>query len=291
MSTLDAFDYSWSRPDPPTMAAAGIKAVGRYLWDGGKGVTVAEIKALWAAGIGVWLGYEANSGNHLLGAAQGTRDGVDARRLLAELSEIIPAGAPIYFACDQQVSDSMLQVVLAYLNAAKAQSPGASCYAQASVVDAWGPAWQTLAWSGGRVSANAVIYQWQIDQGFHGSSVDYNQIMNPAGAGIFWPPGHTPEGGGTVITPPVTPSLPTPIEDDMPSYFVPGKIANGQPSGHNWIVAPGLASRTVAVDAGNWQTIANDPARTDVVNADMTYAQLVAIPDVSTSSNGHQGAT
>lgn len=196
----DAFDYSWARPNPTAMAGAGIKAVGRYLWRGGKGVTVAEIQADWAAGVGVWLGYEADNGNHLKGAAQGTIDGRDAAQLLAQLAPVVPADARVYFACDQQVRDDQVQTVIAYLNAARAQCPGASCYAQRSVVDTWErPAWQTVAWSNG-VSANAVIYQSAINLTFNGSSVDDDWIAHPADAGILWPAGHTPLGGGTLDT-------------------------------------------------------------------------------------------
>jgi Domain of unknown function (DUF1906) len=283
MPTLDSFDYSWARPDPAQIAAAGIKAVGRYIWDGGKGTSVGEIKALWASGVGVWLGYEANSGNHLLGAAQGTKDAQDARRLLAELSEIVPYGVPIYFACDQQVSPAQMPTVLAYLNAAAAVYPAASCYAQQSVCDAWGkPSWQTTAWSPG-VSAHAAIYQWAIEQDFHGSAVDYNELTNMAQAGVLWPPGHTPQDGGSVITEPTDPTDPTdpsPQEDDMPNLLVAGKLANGQPSGHYWIVNADLSERVVVVDIANFQALAAQP-NPRYINAAMSYEQLQAIPDVT----------
>lgn len=203
MSTLDGFDYSFARPSPPQMAAAGIKAVGRYLWPssvGDKGVSVQEIQALWATGVGVWLGYEASSGNHLKGAAQGTIDGRAAQDLLNRLAPVVPSNWPVYFACDQEVRDDQVPIVIAYLNAAKAECPGASCYAQQSVVDTWERwSWQTTAWSPG-VSVHAAIYQYEINQTFNGSAVDYNQILSQASAGILWPPGHTPQGGGTPIT-------------------------------------------------------------------------------------------
>lgn len=97
----------------------------------------------------------------------------------------------------------------------------------------------------------------------------------------------TAQGGGTVITP----THPTPQgEEEMPSYLVQGKTSGaGSPdSGHYWIVAPGLVSRTYCADVPNFQALANTPG-SGVVNASMTYAQLASIPDVTVRPAG--GAT
>lgn len=199
MTELDDFDYSWARPDPKAMAAAGITCVNRYLWSGGKGVTAAEIAALHTAGIGVILGYEADQGNHLKGAGQGAVDGAAARSFADALG--VPASLPIYFACDQEVSDAQMPTVMAYLHAADSAAHPARPYSQKSVGDAFGkPFWQTLAWSNGR-SNLAVIYQYAINQTFNGSAVDYNDILDESQLGAWWPDGHLPAGGGTAIRP------------------------------------------------------------------------------------------
>lgn len=206
MSVLDELDYSWARPDPAAIAAAGIKVVNRYLWKGGKGITKAELEDLLGDGLGVALGYEGDQGDHLLGAAKGYENGARARDLMDALPHT--AGLPIYYACDQQViGDEEMQATLAYLRAADSPEHPARCYAQKSVCDAFArPAWQTLAWSDGLVSLHAVMYQWAINQTFAGSAVDYDQVLDIDQIGAAWPPGHVPLGsgtpiGGTAITP------------------------------------------------------------------------------------------
>lgn len=186
--TLDALDYSWARPDPQQMAAAGIKVVARYLFGDGKGLTDAERRGLHSAGLGVVLNYEASRGNHLLGATQGQIDGAAARGYATELG--VPSGVPIYFSCDLEVSAGQMPTVLAYLRAADSAAHPSRAYGQAAVCDAYGrPAWQTIAWSYGRMSRNAVLYQYLIEQDFHGSAVDYDTILNLDDLGAWWPEG------------------------------------------------------------------------------------------------------
>lgn len=186
--TLDAFDYSWARPSPQQMAAAGIKVVMRYLYGPGKGIDRAELRALHDAGIGVGLNYEASAGNHLLGAAQGRVDGERARAFAAALGA--PAGLPIYYSCDAEVRQEQMPTVLRYLHAADSEEHPARCYAQASVCDSFKrPAWQTVAWSYGRMSQHAVLYQYAINQDFHGSAVDYNRIIDIDNLEPWWPEG------------------------------------------------------------------------------------------------------
>lgn len=184
----DAFDYSWARPSPPDMAAAGVKVAMRYLYSAGKGVDAAEVRALHAAGIGVGLNYEAQSGNHLLGARQGAVDSDAARAYAGRLGA--PAGVPIYYSCDAEVTPATMPRVLDYLRAADHRDHPARCYAQASVCTAFGrPAWQTIAWSYGDMSPRAVLYQYAINQDFRGSAVDYNRIIDIDRLEPWWPAG------------------------------------------------------------------------------------------------------
>lgn len=170
------------------MAGAGIKVVARYLFGPGKGIDAGEVRALHAAGIGVGLNYEGQSGNHLKGAQQGAIDGEAARQYASNLGA--PIGTPIYYSCDQQVSDSQMPQVMAYLHAADSGPHPSRCYAQYSVVERFGrPAWQTIAWSSGLVSKHAVLYQYEINQDFHGSAVDYNRILDIDQLGAWWPEG------------------------------------------------------------------------------------------------------
>lgn len=188
MTTLDAFDYSFDRPDPHQMAASGIKVVARYLFGPGKGLDAAEVKALHAAGIGIVLNYEGQSGNHLKGAQQGAADGQAARSYAKQLGA--PDGLPIYFSCDQQVFASTMPAVMAYLHAADSGPHPSRAYGQYSVLERFGrPGWQTIAWSSGLISKHAVLYQYEIEQDFHGSAVDYDQIIDIDQLGAWWPEG------------------------------------------------------------------------------------------------------
>lgn len=192
MTVLDGFDYSYARPSPQQMADAGIKAAFRYLYDSPKGITDAERRALHAAGVAVGFGYEANRGNHLLGAPQGAIDGADARRLARALG--VPVGTPIYFACDLDVTPAQEPTVMAYLHACDDADYPARAYGEFEVIERFGrPGWQTIAWSGGLVSDHAVIYQWAIEQDFHGSAVDFNTIRDINDLGAWWPEGMGPD--------------------------------------------------------------------------------------------------
>lgn len=199
---LEVDDYSWARPNPTALAASGIKGVCRYLWRGGKGITRTEMQDILGAGMFLVLGFEANKGDHLLGAPKGVEDGKMARDLMDELGPET-AGLPIYYACDEQVIGQQAHdITVSYLTAADSASHASRCYAQFSVGEAYGrPFWQTVAWSNRLISALAVLYQWAIEQQFQGSAVDYNDLRDAVNLGAVWPAGHTPQGSGTVIRP------------------------------------------------------------------------------------------
>lgn len=187
-----ALDYSWGRPSPSAMAAYGIKAVCRYLTGAGKAVSKAEIQALHAAGIGVVLNFEQAAGDAKGGASRGKAAGAIARATAKALGA--PKGTPIYYSVDFDVTTEM-SAVLAYLRAADSADYPARAYGEASVLDAFGrPGWQSAAWSYGKLSKHAVLYQYQNDQWFDGSQVDYNQIINTAQLGAWWPSGLSPLG-------------------------------------------------------------------------------------------------
>jgi hypothetical protein len=197
--TLEAIDYSYARPDPKLLAREGIKVVARYLFDSSKGLTDSERKALHAEGIAVVLNFEANSGDALLGASAGKSAGQNARSLAKQLGA--PKGTPIYYSVDQQIlSDAQMSAVLAYLEAADHSDYPSRVYGQASVVDAWyrktkRPGWQTIAWSNGRISDHACFYQYEINQTWHGSAVDFDEIRKLDKLGAWSPEGHQPADG------------------------------------------------------------------------------------------------
>lgn len=225
MPALSALDYSFGRPSIPAMKAAGIKVVCRYLTGAGKALTRAEAVELDEAGIAILLNFEANAGDALAGASKGASNGAIAREAAANLG--VPAGFPIYFSVDQDILSGQLPIVTEYLHAADNAAHQSRCYGEYDVVNAFGrPAWQTVAWSGGKLSKLAVIYQYEINQTLGGAAVDHNQIINLAGIGAWRPSAQSP-------TKPVT------TEDDM--AVKPYIGADGD--GNYWVIAADLSTR------------------------------------------------
>lgn len=148
------FDYSWSRPDPAQLRAAGAQFVCRYLSnDPGKNLTASEVKALVGAGIAVVCNWEstatrANDGGFTGGAA-------DAAAALAQARACgIPDDRPIYFSVDQDTTVG--PKITAYFQGIASIIPRSriGVYGGYQVVKgcldaklaSW--AWQTYAWSG-----------------------------------------------------------------------------------------------------------------------------------------------
>lgn len=112
MAELGA-DYSWARPGGAAFAAAGVKAVGRYLASDGRGITAAEYQDLKAHGIGVWLVREGAASGMLGGFAQGVADAKIAAAQIAAVG--LPADSLVYAAADWDVSTAQFPVCDAYL--------------------------------------------------------------------------------------------------------------------------------------------------------------------------------
>lgn len=90
------------------IAVAGFVSVGRYL----KSLTRAEVDALHAAEIGLWLIFETTATRALGGAAAGESDGVKAASQAKALGA--PPGTVIYWTVDTDVLPTQLPAVGAY---------------------------------------------------------------------------------------------------------------------------------------------------------------------------------
>jgi hypothetical protein len=86
------------------LAAAGVKAVGRYLAEDGRGITAAEYQDLQAHGIRVWLVREGAASGMLGGFAQGVSDAQLAQAQIAAAG--LPADSLVHAAADWDVQDS-----------------------------------------------------------------------------------------------------------------------------------------------------------------------------------------
>jgi hypothetical protein len=188
-------DYSFARPEPAAIHAAGYRFAGRYLDPGSKGITRTEADRLAAAGIWVIVTYETTAEWMLGGYSAGQAAARTAQALGRAAG--MPAGRPVYFAADFDATASQVPAVLACLDgcASVLGRGAAGVYGGLAVVRAalnagtvW--AWQTLAWSGGQWDPRARVRQVRVNTLLSGSAVDVNEAMT-ADYGQ-WQPGKVP---------------------------------------------------------------------------------------------------
>jgi Domain of unknown function (DUF1906)/N-acetylmuramoyl-L-alanine amidase len=170
-------DYSYARPSPVALRAAGYTGVVRYLsHTSAKAISAAELVALHAAGLSVALVWQDSATVALKGATQGAADG-EAANVMADALGWGPS-RPIYFAVDFDVVASQLPAVLAYLRGAATGRP-VGVYGSAWLLDRVGSAaryfWQPQAWSLGKVSPMAMLLQHTGDQRI--PETDHNDVL------------------------------------------------------------------------------------------------------------------
>ncbi|GED34916.1 hypothetical protein BCE02nite_60570 [Brevibacillus centrosporus] len=172
------------------MAAAGYKFVARYMvperlaW---KRLTKAEAGLITAAGMKVVSVFETTANRPAGGAAAGLEDGVEAYKEAQLIGQ--PIGSAIYFAVDFDTKATDYTAIEAYLRAAATKIPGyeIGVYAEYDVIEEMakrGAAqhfWQTYAWSGGKKSPRANIYQYKNGQTIAGHTVDFNESYGGEG--------------------------------------------------------------------------------------------------------------
>jgi len=184
--SLEGVDYAWGRPGGAALVAAGKHFAMRYVpypGNGGKGLTTAELGDLQSHGLAVGLVFESVKGRALGGRAAGIADATMTAAAVTSLG--FPADRPVYFAVDFDASAAQQASIDAYLRGA-ASVLGASrigVYGGLDVVNRCaenGSAkwfWQTYAWSGGRQSAHAHLYQYHNGQTINGAAVDFDRAL------------------------------------------------------------------------------------------------------------------
>ncbi|MFE9578619.1 glycoside hydrolase domain-containing protein [Nocardia sp. NPDC006044] len=179
-------DYAAARPGGAAIRAAGFDFVVRYLSDGGvslpgKLLTPAEADDLRANGVSIAANWETTATRMLDGYGAGV---VDAR---AGLAQVLRCGGrpdrPIYFSADFDVTPQDQQRINAYLDGAATVLGRANVgiyggyWPVSRALDAgsasW--AWQTDAWSGGRVEARRNLHQTLRQQVVGGVVCDVNE--------------------------------------------------------------------------------------------------------------------
>lgn len=168
-------DYSFSRPSPAALRAAGYTFAVRYLTGSGKALTTSELDGLHAAGLTVAFISESSGQETLGGAAAGAQAGAVANAAMDALG--VPHDRPIYYTVDydDRGHPGCLPLIASFLEAAQHGRREARAYGSVRVIDYLRqPGYQTAAWSGNAVSAHAAIYQHQFMVNFQGSMVDVN---------------------------------------------------------------------------------------------------------------------
>jgi LysM repeat protein len=178
-------DYSFARPNLAVAKRAGAVGVIRYVCPvnnltAGKILDLPELAAIEAAGLDYSIGFEWYAERALEGYAAGLADGRTTLHMAQHLG--YAHGASVYPAHDTGARDD--PQVAEYLRGFAAGLGGyyvLGIYSGIDTVDAMlggrhaVKGWQTGAWSGGRVSSRAVLFQ-NLQQWFHGAA-DVNVVL------------------------------------------------------------------------------------------------------------------
>lgn len=192
-------DYSFGRPGGAAIAAAGCAFALRYVpypGNGGKGITREEMADLQSHGIAIGLVFESTAGRALDGAAAGVQDALVCVTSMSALGW--PSDRPFYFAVDFDATARQLDAIDVYLAGAITVlgADRVGVYGSYAVVEhclqsgsaSW--LWQTYAWSHGRRSPAAHLYQYLNGQTLNGAAVDLDEALD--GDVGLWP--HEEEG-------------------------------------------------------------------------------------------------
>jgi hypothetical protein len=176
-------DYSWARPSPSGLHAAGYTFAVRYLsFDTtGKNLTASEARALQAAGVDLVSNWESGASDALKGRARGTSDAQEALRQAT--ADGMPAGRPIYFSIDFDAQPSQQAVINDYFDgvASVLGRDRTGAYGGIGPIqrlfDAGkiGFGWQTFAWSAGRWEPRAQLRQVRNGVTIAGGDCDIDQ--------------------------------------------------------------------------------------------------------------------
>lgn len=169
-------DYSWARPDPGVIAAAGYEGAIRYLAtddraNAGKILRADERDRLFAAGLRVGLVWETTANRAAAGFDAGALDADAANAMADRLGW--PESRPIYYAVDFDADWGQVQPYFAGVMSRRRRPVGVygsyRIIEGAAGVTSW--LWQCAAWSGNgpgsggvsvdgrRLSRHACLYQ------------------------------------------------------------------------------------------------------------------------------------
>lgn len=185
-----------------SLKAAGVEAVGRYIgaassW---KTVKAAEYETIEKAGLKFVPIYETNpTYAGYFSYDRGVNDSQAAEKAARALG--IPSGLPIFFTVDYDMTAVAFPKLREYLTAIKETltSYKLGLYGSYSVIEFAESTglvshfFQTYAWSRGKVSSHAHLYQYKNGQSLAGITVDFDEIKKS-----IWPAAAKKEKDATV---------------------------------------------------------------------------------------------
>jgi hypothetical protein len=181
-ATTRGIDYSYGRPRPSAIDAAGYTFVCRYVsHNPSKNLTRSEADALRAAGLDIVCNWENSPSEALEGRALGAANATEAHRQAVACG--MPASRPIYFSVDFDASSGQQSAINAYFDgiASVLGRARTGAYGGYGVIDrlfdagkiTWG--WQTYAWSGGSWDSRAQLRQVQNNLTLDGAAIDRDE--------------------------------------------------------------------------------------------------------------------
>jgi Domain of unknown function (DUF1906) len=186
MPEIGGCDFAWTKPDPAATKAAGYSFVVGYLSnDPVKNLSAHHIAAYLDADLEVGLVWETTANRVLDGAPAGTADGVRASQQAAAIH--YPVECVIFFAVDFDAQPAAFPTIEAYAHAFNIATPhpvgiyGSHAIIERFVTPGQQPVqygWQTAAWSRGRLSGKAHLYQrathtnWPLIHGVPANAFD-----------------------------------------------------------------------------------------------------------------------
>lgn len=240
MAETRLVDYSFARPKPATIKSYGYKGAVRYLGgSASKQLTKAEAVSLHAAGLAILLVFEGAANRASTGHANGAVDAKTARAKASALG--YPGTLPLFFAVDYDASASAVADYFAGVKSVLGDRAGIYGGIGVMGIDvAW--KWQTAAWSGGKLSPQAHLYQRAKAVGKLPSGCDQNVVCKPL---PMWGP-----KGVVTLTPPGKSGevlKPTPAPEPTPSQPSAGPLPGKEPTvQHEAVILPtALADKAV----------------------------------------------
>jgi hypothetical protein len=178
----EGVDYSWNRPNADCLRQSGKRFAVRYVGTptSGKNLTLTEVSNLQVAGVDLVAVYQTTAGF----MADGSSGTVAAwRAILDATRKGMPSSRPIYFALDTdpaRLTSSQWRHVEVFCAEAANTLGGrhrVGVYGGFGAIERLVPrfaglGWQTYAWSGGRLSSKAALYQYRNGVVMCGGLVD-----------------------------------------------------------------------------------------------------------------------